>query len=119
MIPAFALLLGFQLAGEVIAKLLHLGIPGPVIGLVMLVVACVASHRLRAFAEQAAKPLISNLSLLFLPAAVGVVQFLPLLQKQGLALGIAILVSTFLALAVTALVFRFVVHKMKLEEREE
>lgn len=118
MIPAFAVLLGFQLAGEVLARMLHVGIPGPVIGLVMLAIACVVSHRLRSFTEQAAKPLISTLSLLFLPASVGVVQFLPLLQKQGIALGAAILVSTFLALAVTALVFRFVVHRMKLEERE-
>jgi putative effector of murein hydrolase LrgA (UPF0299 family) len=118
MLPAFAVLLAFQLLGEVIARVLHLGIPGPVIGLCLLVLACLVSHRLRDFTALAARPLISTMSLLFLPASVGVVQFLPLLKSQGLAIGAAILVSTFLALAVTALVFRFVVHRMHLEERE-
>lgn len=118
MLPAFAALLAFQLLGEVLARVLHLGIPGPVIGLCLLAVACIVSHRLRTFTERAARPLISTLSLLFLPAAVGVVQFLPVLKSQGLAIGAAILISTFLALAVTALVFRFVVHRMHLEERE-
>jgi len=79
---------------------------------------CIVSRRLRAFAEKAARPLINTLSLLFLPAAVGVVQFLPVIRGQGLAIGAAILISTVLALAVTALVFRFLVHRMKLEERE-
>ena len=118
MLPAFAVLLGFQLLGECLARFFHLGIPGPVIGLCLLVIACLVSPRLRKFSEKAARPLIGTMSLLFLPAAVGVVQFLPLLKSQGLAIGVAILVSTFLALAVTALVFRFVVHRMHLEERE-
>jgi len=118
MLPAFAVLLAFQLIGESLARILHLGIPGPVIGLCLLAAACIVNHRLRDFTQKAAHPIISTLSLLFLPAAVGVVQFLPLLQSQGLALGVAIVVSTALTLAVTALVFRFVVHRMHLEERE-
>ena len=118
MLPAFAVLLAFQLIGESLARVLHLGIPGPVIGLCLLAAACIISRRLRDFTEKAAQPIISTLSLLFLPAAVGVVQFLPLLKSQGLALGVAIIVSTVLTLVVTALVFRFVVHRMHLEERE-
>ena len=118
MLPAFAVLLGFQLAGEGLARLFHWGIPGPVIGLCLLFVACLASHRLRNFTEQAARPIIGTMSLLFLPAAVGVVQFLPLIQRDGLAIATAIVVSTILTLAVTALVFRFVVHRLHLEERE-
>lgn len=118
MLSAFAILLGFQLLGEVLARGLHLGIPGPVIGMSLLAIACLVSPGLRRATEAAAKVLVSNLSLLFLPAAVGVVQFLPLLKTEGLAIGAAIVGSTVLALAVTALVFRFVVHRMKLEERE-
>ena len=118
MLRAFAILLGFQLAGEVFVRLLHVGVPGPVVGMGLLAIACISSLRLRQACEQAARVLIANLSLLFLPAAVGVIQFLPLLQHQGLAIGAAIIGSTVLALAVTALVFRFVVHRMKLEDRE-
>ncbi len=118
MLSAFAILLGFQLLGEVLARGLHLGIPGPVIGMILLAVACLLSPRLRLATEAAARVLLSNLSLLFLPAAVGVVQFLPLLKTEGLAIGAAIVGSTILALAVTALVFRFAVHRMKLEDSE-
>lgn len=118
MLPAFAVLLGFQLAGECLARVFHWGIPGPVIGLCLLVAACLASDRLRNFTEHAARPIIGTMSLLFLPAAVGVVQFLPLLQRDGVAIAAAIFVSTVLTLVVTALVFRFVVHRMHLEERE-
>lgn len=118
MLAAFAILLGFQLLGEVLARGLHLGIPGPVIGMSLLAIVCLVSPGLRRATEAAAKVLVSNLSLLFLPAAVGVVQFLPLLKTEGLAIGAAIVGSTVLALAVTALVFRFVVHRMNLEESE-
>jgi len=118
MLPAFAVLLGFQLVGECLARVFHWGIPGPVIGMCLLVVACLASRRLRDFTEQAARPIIGTMSLLFLPAAVGVVQFLPVLQKDGLAIAAAIIGSTVLTLMVTALVFRFVVHRLHLEERE-
>lgn len=118
MLTGFAILLGFQLLGEVLARVLHLGIPGPVIGMSLLAMGCLASPPLRRACEASARVLLSNLSLLFLPAAVGIVQFLPLLRTEGLAIGAALVGSTVLAFAVTALVFRFVVHRMKLEDRE-
>jgi putative effector of murein hydrolase LrgA (UPF0299 family) len=118
MLQAFAILLGFQLGGEVLVRVLHVGIPGPVLGMVLLGMGCIASLKLRRACESAAATLLGNLSLLFLPAAVGIVQFLPLIAKQGLVIGAAILGSTALAIAVTALTFRFVVHRMKLENRE-
>lgn len=118
MLQAFVLLLGFQLGGEVLVRALHVAIPGPVVGMSLLAIGCIASPKLRITCEKAAAALLGNLSLLFLPAAVGIVQFLPLLQRQGLAIGAAIVGSTVLALVVTALTFRFVVHRMKLEDRE-
>jgi holin-like protein len=118
MLQSFVLVLGFQLIGEVFVRILPIGIPGPVIGMTLLAIACIASPGLRHACEKASAALLGNLSLLFLPAAVGVVQFLPLIRTEGLAIGVAILVSTALAIAVTALTFRFVVHHMKLENRE-
>jgi putative effector of murein hydrolase LrgA (UPF0299 family) len=118
MLQSFVLLLGFQLIGEVLVRIVPVGIPGPVIGMTLLAVGCIVSVELRRMCEAAATTLLGNLSLLFLPAAVGVVQFLPLIAKQGLVIGAAILGSTVLAIVVTALTFRFVVHRMKLEDRE-
>jgi len=118
MLQGFVLLLGFQLGGEILVRLVGIGIPGPVAGMGLLAIGCLISARLRRAAEAAARLLIANLSLLFLPAALGVVQFLPLLGRHGLAVGAAILGSTVLALAVTALTFRFCVRRLKLEDRE-
>jgi holin-like protein len=118
MLRAFAILLGFQLAGEGLVRVLALTVPGPVVGMMLLAIGCIVSLKLRRAAEAAAGVLIGNLSLLFLPAAVGIVQFLPLLQRQGWAIGAAIAGSTVLALAMTALVFRLLVRALKLENRE-
>ncbi len=118
LLTGFAVLLAFQLLGEVLARVLHLIVPGPVIGMSLLVVACIASAKLRHACEPAARFLISNLSLLFLPAAVGVVQFLPLVKTEGPVIGLAVLGSTVLTFVVTGVVFRFVVHRLKLENRE-
>jgi len=118
MLQAIAILLGCQLAGEVLARVLHIAIPGPVLGMVLLALGCIVRLKLRKACEPAARVLLGNLSMLFLPAAVGVIQFLPLLKSEGLAIGAAVVISTVLALAVTAWVFRFAVHHLKLEDRE-
>jgi putative effector of murein hydrolase LrgA (UPF0299 family) len=60
---------------------------------------------LRHALEPTSGTLLDHLSLLFLPAAVGVIRFLPLLGHDGLALAAAVLGSTLLALTVTAVVF--------------
>jgi holin-like protein len=105
-------LLACQLAGEVAARGLSLSVPGPVLGMALLAVGLAASAALRRAVEPVATALLRNLSLLFVPAAVGVVQVLPQLAGQGLAIAASILVSTVAALAVTALVFRAVVRLM-------
>jgi putative effector of murein hydrolase LrgA (UPF0299 family) len=56
--------------------------------------------------ERVSKNILAHLSLLFVPAGVGVVQNLDLFARHGFALAIALVVSTFLALVVTVSVFR-------------
>ncbi len=117
MIRGFFLLLFFQLVGEVLARGLSLPAPGPVVGLALLVVAMAAWRAWRPYDDEAlassdlgraATGLLANLSLLFVPAGVGVVQYLGLLQAQGAALAAALIVSTALTLLVTVGVFLLV-----------
>ncbi len=117
MIRGFFILLVFQLVGEVAARGLALPAPGPVIGLALLVVALAVIRRSRPFDEealaasdlgQAARGLLAALPLLFVPAGVGVVQYLGLLRDQGLALAAALVVSTVVTLIVTVGVFLLV-----------
>jgi holin-like protein len=126
MIRGFFILLVFQLVGEVLARGLNLSAPGPVIGLALLVVALVLTRRFRPFDEealaasdlgQAARGLLAALPLLFVPAGVGVVQYLGLLREQGLALAAALVASTFATLIATVAVFLLV--KRLIGAREE
>ena len=117
MILGFFILLVFQLIGEVLARGLALPAPGPVIGLALMVAALALYRRWRPFDEdalaaselgQAARGLLAALPLLFVPAGVGVVQYLGLLREQGLALAAALVVSTVVTLVATVGVFLLV-----------
>jgi putative effector of murein hydrolase LrgA (UPF0299 family) len=105
-------LLACQLAGEAVSRGLGLTVPGPVLGLALMAMGLALWPALRRVVDPVATTLLRHLSLLFVPAAVGVVQVLPQLAGQGLAIAASILVSTCAALAVTALTFRAVVRLM-------
>ncbi len=110
MLNGVFILLASQLAGEAVARAFGLSVPGPVVGLAMLAMLLLVRPRLHDTVGPVAAALLSNLSLLFIPAAVGVVQVLPLLASEGLAIGVALVVSTLASLIVTALTFRGVVR---------
>jgi len=105
MIQALTLLLAFQLAGEATARALSLPLPGPVLGMVALTCALALSPRLMALMRPLAEGILSHLSLLFVPAGVGVVGHLSALGAMGPGLALAIVVSTVAAIAVGALTF--------------
>jgi holin-like protein len=107
MINALAVLLGCQLLGEIAVRVLGAPVPGPVVGAALLA-GVLAVRGIPSFLPPVAHGILRNLSLLFVPAAVGVVQYGPLLAEHGLALAVILVVSTALAMAVTALVFRLV-----------
>jgi holin-like protein len=106
MLPAFAILLIFQCFGEGLVYLLGLPIPGPVAGMLLLFAALLLWPRLQAMVEDAANELLRHLSLLFVPAGVGIVAAANAGSGHWLALLAALLVSTLATLVVTALVLR-------------
>jgi holin-like protein len=108
MLHAFALILATQLLGEVVTRSLMLPIPGPVLGMVALTVGLVASPRLREAVRPLAQGILGHLSLLFVPAGVGVIGNLQVLSGMGIGLAIAILFSTALAITAGALTFALV-----------
>ena len=110
MLKGLLMLLACQLAGEAVTRGTGLGIPGPVLGLALLAFILLCRPSLHGTVGPVAGTLLANLSLLFVPAAVGVVQVLPLLAREGGAIAAAILVSTVASLVVTALTFRAVVR---------
>ncbi len=105
MIHALLAILLCQLAGEATVRALGLPLPGPVLGMVLMVVALRLSPRLLALVSPLARGLLANMSLLFVPAGVGVVGHAAILGAQGGPLFLALLGSTVLAIAVGALTF--------------
>ncbi len=108
MIRALTLLLFCQLAGEVLVRAVSAPLPGPVLGMLLLFLLLAARGRSWSDLDTTADTILRNLSLLFVPAAVGVIQHTATLGTHWVALGAALLVSTVLTLSVTAIVFRAV-----------
>ena len=104
-LQGLALLLLMQSAGEALSHFLQLPVPGPVVGMVLLLLALRWAPVQKAIAP-AAGFLLTHLSLLFVPVGVGVMTHLALLGTHGLRLVVVIVLSTWIGMAVTALVLR-------------
>jgi holin-like protein len=125
MIASLALILLAQLLGEILARGAGVPVPGPVIGMgLMFGFLLLRDSRIGlprilpkpltdGTLESTARGLLMNLSLMFVPAGVGVVGRLDLLRAQGLKLAIVLVVSTALSLLVTVLVFRAVASRVE------
>jgi putative effector of murein hydrolase LrgA (UPF0299 family) len=94
----------------VISRGLHLPLPGPVVGMLLLLFALrwpIVQDSVRVVAEF----LLQHLSLLFVPVGVGVMTHLDVLGRYGARIAIVIVLSTWISLAVTALVLRALMRK--------
>lgn len=114
MIMSLALLFGFQLLGEAAARVLGTAVPGPVIGFGLFAALLIGRPGLRPAVEPTALGLLRHLSVLFIPAAVGVMQQAARLRQEGVAIGAALVLSTWVAMLVTAVTFRLVARRMGL-----
>ena len=103
MLSWFTLILCCQLAGEVAAGVLALPVPGPVIGMVLLFAFMALKRGITPGLASTGEVLLSNLSLLFVPAGVGIMAHAALLSQDWPALSVALIASTVLTIAVTAL----------------
>jgi holin-like protein len=114
MIASLSLILLCQLVGEVIVRGLMLPVPGPVLGLLLLLLLLLLRDRIAILArgplqgdgvESASRGLLANLSLLFVPAGVGVVQKLDLIAAHGIAVVAVLAISVVVTLLVTVATF--------------
>lgn len=106
LLAGFAVLIACQLAGETLVSVGRLlapsfVFPGPVAGMLLLLAYLGWRRRLHAGLDAMATGLIGILSLLFVPSAVGIVQYGGLILEWGPPLLLALVVSTLLTLLVT------------------
>jgi holin-like protein len=105
-LQGLAWILLMQSAGELVTRALSLPVPGPVVGLLILLLA-LRWPLIRAPVAACAQILLSNLSLLFVPVGVGVMTHLGLLAHYGLRILVVIVLSSWAALAVTVLILQW------------
>jgi holin-like protein len=114
MIASLSLILMCQLAGEVMVRALALPMPGPVVGLMLLLGLLLTRDRFAVLAlgplrqggvEDASRGLLAHLSLLFVPAGVGVVQKIGLIAEHGVAIAVVLAISVVVTLLVTVATF--------------
>jgi len=98
-------LLVMQSLGELLSRGLKLPFPGPVVGMLLLLVA-LRLPVVREPVAACANFLLSHLSLLFVPVGVGVMTHLGLLGQYGVRMLAVVVLSTWIGLAVTVLVLR-------------
>ena len=102
MLPFFTLLLICQLVGEVIIMASGVPLPGPVVGMVVLFCLLLLRGNVSPPLEKLSAGLLSHLSLLFVPAGVGVMLHADLLGTEMLPIAASLIASTLITLLVTA-----------------
>jgi holin-like protein len=112
-----SLLLVFQCIGEALSYFAGLPVPGPVLGMMMLLVVLRLRGAIPEGAAVAADGLARHLSLLFVPAGVGVMLHFGRLADEWLAVSVALVVSAIAAIAAAAVTFALVVRRV--DDRDE
>jgi holin-like protein len=121
MIRGLTILCAYQVLGELLTVMLHLPVPGAVVGMALLLVTLVAVRsepekgavNAAVFddLQKASQGLLKHLSLLFIPAGVGLVAYADILQRELWAVLGVIVFSTLLTLACTALVMKMMLKR--------
>ncbi len=117
MVRAMAILLLCQLVGTILQQATGLPVPGPVIGLVLLLGVLVWRGGPSESMAATAQGILKYLGLLFVPAGVGFITELQELRANAIAIAIAIVVSTLLCLAVTGLLMQWLLRGERSESR--
>jgi holin-like protein len=107
MLGFFTLLLVCQLVGEAIVAATGIPVPGPVVGMAILFAGLLIRGGIPEGLAATADTLLSHLSLLFVPAGVGVMVHARLIGTEILPITVSLVVSTLLTIAVTALLMRW------------
>jgi len=116
-------LLCFQLLGEFCVHLFTLPLPGPVAGLVFLLISLTVLGRSKSnkrqqilsTVEQSSSTLLNHLSLLFVPAGVGVMIHFDKLANEWLAISVALIAGVLITLATTAICMKMIMRLMGID----
>lgn len=110
MIHGFALLLVCQLIGEIAVQALSLPLPGPLVGMLLLLAGLLMRGELPDAVRDGADALLRHLMLLFIPAVTGVMMYFDRIEREWLPFLAACIVGTAITMVVTALTLRWMLR---------
>lgn len=113
MLNALAVLLVFQLVGEVVVQWLLLPVPGPLVGMLLLFATLLARGGIPDSLRDTSNAILQHLMLLFIPAVTGVIVYFDTASGDWLAFLVASIAGTAITLAVTALTLRFLLARRR------
>ena len=96
------LLLIYQLIGEFSVLYLKLPVPGPVVGMLLLLLTLRLRDHIPAFLDTTSSSLLSHLPLLFIPAGVGMMVHFERIVDEWLPITVTLLLSTLITMMATA-----------------
>lgn len=111
-------LYGFLLIGEAIQALLHLPMPGSIIGFLLLFGALLLKIYPLEWIDAGATFLLSFLSLYFIPATVGVVDYGVLFSGKGALLLPVVIISTLITMATAGFVSQHMANRHAAKKEE-
>jgi len=117
LLAGFTWLLVFQCLGEALARVAELPVPGPVLGMALLLAFLLLRGRAIDSMTVTADGLARHLSLLFVPAGAGVMLHVAQIEAEWVPIVAAIGVSTVLAIASTAVTFQWLVRRQERASR--
>ena len=122
MLKSVFIILLYQLIGELFQKFFGLSIPGPVIGLVLLLLTLLLIQKrqrtvpIKEDLFNSAEILLNYLPLLFIPVGVGVVMHLSLLEDNLASVIFVIILGTLSTLALTGYIMEKILKKKTLDD---
>lgn len=119
LIIGMCILLGCQFLGEVISRALSLPVPGPVLGMLILLIGLLIRGSVPASLRTMGEGLLKYLTLLFVPAGVGLIQHFGLIRQELGILIATLLVSTSVTILVTSQILQRVARKGRAAEERE
>lgn len=117
MLGAIATLLVYQLVGEVLVHFFDLPVPGPVVGMLLLFISLWMKGSIPDALHTTANTILQHLSLLFVPAGVGVMVHFSRVSGEVVPILVAVLGSTALAIAAAALTMQTLIRLRTRRER--
>ncbi|MBS4539030.1 CidA/LrgA family protein [Clostridium sp. D2Q-11] len=107
----FGIIIGIFMVGEFINNILHVPIPGNIIGMVLLFIALHSKVIKLEMIEEVSEFLLKHLAFFFIAPGVALIALLDRLSSVWLSFGLILIISTILVMGITGVVVQQVIRR--------